>query len=191
MPKASWLRVVLTAALSAVLTGSGQAGLLDASVNFTWLAPDTNTVFVNFGDRTVSGSVEYTSVTAELQIDITDTQLVISNTSTSGSAHFSTSQFNGFKLTINSGPNILSAVADGLSGFNPVDMWIANGNELFLNYSGVVSGPQSSSVIDVTTVPEPSALVLCGFGIIAICLAKRGVQGGRCLGRTDAPQKST
>ena len=59
-------------------------------------------------------------------------------------------------------------MADPSSGFNPVQITVQNGNEILLNYEGIAALENSQSVIDITTVPEPSTLVLLGVGAIGL-----------------------
>jgi PEP-CTERM motif len=155
-----------------VVASTANAGLSGALVNVAGYYPDTNSLIEAGPNTTVSGAIEYPDGTFSLyssswQIDIADTQLTISDVGGYGFP-YGAAPFNGWKLTIISGPSILSAVADASSQFNPVGISIVNGNELFLNYSDV-SGPQfGTSVIDIATVPEPGTMTLVGLSIVGL-----------------------
>ena len=83
---------------------------------------------------------------------------------------FQPGSFDGFIMTVLSGPTVTSAVADASSGFFPVGLAIV-GNQLQINFQGVAGNLNASplsSLIDVSTssaVPEPStwAMMLLGF----------------------------
>jgi hypothetical protein len=160
--------------------GTARAGLLGASVNLSAYFPDSNTVFEDGGDVVVSAAVEYPTGSFVLyntswQIDITDNQIIISDEEGNGFP-FATASFNGWVLTVLSGPTIASASPNQFSQFTPVGISVLNGNQLFLNYSGVAGPRFGTSIIDVTTtVPETgsSALLLLAIGFAAIFCVKR------------------
>jgi hypothetical protein len=156
--------------------------LIGASVDVAAYYPDSSTLFQDGGTKTVSGSIEYpggtfSSYNSSWQVDITDTQLIVTKTTASGFP-FQPASFNGFVLTILSGPALVSASADAASNFSPVGISIV-GNKLFLNFQGVSADNAVfpvSSIININSgasgVPEPatwitvltSGLGLLGFG---------------------------
>jgi hypothetical protein len=170
----SRLKIVL-AALTVVAVihsaGSARAGAgLDGSiVNVSAYFPNTNSLFESGGNTTVSGAIEYPAGTFLMydrfaQIDITDDQIVIKNT-LAMDAPYNSASFNGWVLTIVSGPAISSAEIDPASQCNPVGISIVDGNQLFLNFEGVTQGAGTSSIIDLTPVPEPSTAALATLGL--------------------------
>jgi hypothetical protein len=177
MSKVYKLKITSVAVLFAAATGLAHAGLLGSTVNVSAYYPSSITIYQAGPIVTVSGAIEYpmgtfTSYNPSWQIDITDTQITISD---SGGAGFpyGVASFNGWILTVISGPAISSAVADGASQFNPVGISIVNGNQLLLNFSGVAGPISGTSIIDITTVPEPASLVLLGLGMVGIALLTR------------------
>src|SRR5262249_58191566 len=93
----------------------------------------------------------YTGYSESWQVDISDNQLTITDVLENGFPFFP-ADFNGFVLTVISGPDIISASADPSSGFSPVSITIEGGNRLLLNYVGVQGGPGGlTSIIDFTT----------------------------------------
>jgi hypothetical protein len=171
------LKITPVAVLFGVATGSAHAGLLGSTVNVSAYYPDSITIYQAGPNTTVTGAIEYptgtfTAYNPSWQIDITDTQITISDTRGTGFP-YQVASFNGWILSVLSGPSILSAVADGASQFNPVGISIVNGNQLFLNFSGVAGPASGTSIIDITTVPEPASLVLLGLGMVGIALLTR------------------
>jgi hypothetical protein len=106
------------------------------------------------------------------QVDITDDQIVIKNT-LNMDAPYNSAAFNGYVLTIISGPDILSAMTDPGSQCNPVGISIVNGNQLYLNFEGVTQGAGTSSIIDIATAPEPSVTALLGVCLLALLALPR------------------
>jgi hypothetical protein len=169
-------KFLLVAAAVASLSGLGcqaHAGLLGSTIDISAFFPNTSTLFQDGGTKTVSGAIEYPAGTfanynPSWQVDVTDSQIIITNT-TAGFP-FQPGSFNGFIMTVLSGPTLISAVADASSGFFPVGLTIV-GNQLQMNFQGVNASNTSplSSIIDVSTatsaVPEPStwAMMLIGF----------------------------
>jgi hypothetical protein len=126
------------------------AGLLTSTVRVQWIAPTVTSVYQDGGIKVVSNGIEYPSNTvAGNYIDITDNQFIINLGSNETEPSFLATPFNGFVLTIESGPFLSSASVNPASQFSPVNMQIVNGRQLQLNYSGVPVGPNMRSVIDI------------------------------------------
>lgn len=145
-------------------SGLAHAGLGGSLVNVSAYYPDAGSLFADGGNQTVSGEIEYPTGTFQnysgsWQIDITDTQLTITDTTSNGFPYFPAS-FNGWILTIVSGPSILSAAVNDTSDFDPVGISVVGGNQLLLNYSGVDGPTGGTSIIDITVVPEPAPATL-------------------------------
>jgi hypothetical protein len=127
----------------------------------------------------VSAAVEYPagsfpSYDPTLSIDITDTQLIIT---TPLGVSFTPASFNGFLLTIISGPSIVSAVADSSSQYKPVGISIVGGDQLYLNYEGVDFVGSSSSIIDINSgnsIPDGGlTLAMLGTAMTGLSLIRR------------------
>src|SRR5215469_7535509 len=134
--KITWAAVALAAAI--LTTGSARAGLYGSVVNVSPYFPDTNSIFESGANETVSGAIEYPVGAFPVydkfaQIDISDNQIVIENT-LNMAAPYNSAAFNGWVLTVVSGPAISSAVIDPASQCNPVGITIVNGDQLFLNF---------------------------------------------------------
>lgn len=176
----SRVRIVVAAftlAAAVLATGSARADLYGSVINVSAYYPNTSSVSESGLNETVSGAIEYPVGTFPVydrfaQIDITDDQIVIENTLNMG-APYNSAAFNGWVLSIISGPTILSAVADPASQSDPVGISIVNGNQLFLNFEGVTQGAGASSIIDIQTTPEPSAAALLGIGLFGAMIFHR------------------
>jgi len=132
--------------------------------------------------RTVSDSIEYPagSFGDNWQIDITDTQFILTKT-TASVFPFLKNEFCGFVLTLFSG-TIVSASVDPSSDFSPVGISLPFPSELKLDYQGVTAPSDFpvSSIIDINTdvsaVPEPatwitflaSSVGLAGLGLLRV-----------------------
>ena len=88
--------------------------------------------------------------------------------------------FNGFFLSIISGPAILTAVNDVSSVFSPISINVVGGNVLQLNYQGLRTPAFSTSIIDITTgaaaVPELATWIPVFGGYVAGILVTRRVR---------------
>jgi hypothetical protein len=180
----SGLKIILPAVVAAVLaTLSAKAGLTGSVINVSPYYPDTNSLYDSAGDRTVSDAVEYPAFSFDkysppTSIDISDTQIIITNNSIYDGPYAS-APFNGWVLTIISGPAILSAAPDPNSQVNPVDMWIVNGNQLWMNFEGETELGHSATIIDITTIPEPSTTVLLGLSLPILLALKSRFRAAR------------
>jgi len=172
--------LLVAAAVTALsgLGGQAHAGLLGSTIDISYFFPDASTLVADPGARTVSNAIEYPAgffpPLLGIQIDVTDSQIIITNTGPSFTfSNLGGVSFNGFIMTIGSGPTITNAVFFGppIVDFGPTGGGITSGGlQLFINFEGVFvpTGP-ASTFIDVTTassaVPEPStwAMMLLGF----------------------------
>jgi len=161
---------VTLALMGAMFTAaSTQATLVNVSIYY----PDLATLYLNGGDTTVSGAIEYPSMSGNWDVDITGTQIVFHNLYYTGL--LGAGSFNGWIVTILSGETFLSATANGSSDFNPNGISIVGGNKLHVDYASVSVLPGKKSIIDIQTaaVPEPStyfagALLALPFGLQGI-----------------------
>jgi hypothetical protein len=179
MTKMKKLLLVAAVVFLSGLGGQARAELLGSVIDISAFFPTTNNLFEDGGNRTVSGAIEYPAGTfpsynPSWQIDVTDSQIIITNTTPLTGFPFQPGSFNGFIMTVLSGPTLTSAVADASSGFFPVGLAIVGGDQLQINFQGVNASNATSlsSIIDVNTtsaVPEPAtwAMMLLGFAGLA------------------------
>ena len=166
---------VALAVLAAMFTASStQATLIGSSVNVSIYYPNVSTLYFNGGNTTVSGAIEYPNMNNyNWEVDITGTQIVFHSILDNKS--ISAGSFNGWIVTILSGPTLLSATANGSSDFNPNSISIVGGNQLLVDYASLSVLAGEKSIIDIQTaaVPEPSTylagvLLALPFGLQGI-----------------------
>jgi hypothetical protein len=168
-------------AILLLITLPAQAQLLGATVDMTARYPTLDNIYAEGGVATVGADIEYPAgafagYSDSWEIDITDNQLFITNTTVG--FPFGDGQFNGWVLTVLSGPALLSAAINPASGFAPIEISIFGSNELRLNFAGV-SGPNDfplTAVIDLafaSAIPEPETYLLLLAGLSAIGLRLR------------------
>jgi hypothetical protein len=176
-----WRCLVFLGLAAVAGPGTATAGLIGATVDVGAYYPTSSSLFVDGGNQVVSSSIEYPSgsfapFNGDVQIDVTDTQLIL--TCDSVCFPFGSADFNGYILKVVSGPAILSATVDGSSDFSPVGLSVVNGNEIDLNFEGV-KAPKSgvvSSIIDIDSAfptPEPATFLLMGIGGLALASVRR------------------
>jgi hypothetical protein len=169
---------LLAAALCSLSVDVVDAQLTGSTVNVSGYFPDSSTVFANPGDRIVSAAIEYPApsyvpYSASWQVDVTTNKLIITDTLGTGRP-FAPASFNGFILSIVSGPSIVSATVDPSSGFAPASLTVESGNRVLANYQGVGGPPgMLSSIINLTVVPEPATIGLVAIGLVGLATRRR------------------
>jgi hypothetical protein len=171
--RTTFLHALVFASMLLCANAAGVAGLIGSTVDVTANFPTSTSVYDDPGAVTVSNAIEYPAGSYPKynrfwQVNLSDNQLILDWTA-GFAGSFTSAPFNGFVMTVISGPGIMSATVDASSVFAPVSISIENGNQLLLNYQGVsISPSQNMSIIDVVTasvVPEPSTLTLMCLGI--------------------------
>jgi hypothetical protein len=167
--------------LGLLLAGAvpAQAGLIGSDVDVTFYFPDMATVFCSNGTATVGAGVEYPSSCSgfdPVSIDIGDNQIQVDT----GGIGWSTGAFNGFLLSILSGPAITSATYGG-GTMGVTDLEVDGGN-LWVNFAGQSGG---IALIDFETeqVPEPGTLGFLAVGLAGAALRRRRTADGSLDGR--------
>jgi len=151
------------------LVSDANAQLTGSTVNLSAYFPDSSTVYDNPGNKVVSAAVEYPagsfqSYNMYWEANITNSQLIVNWTNPS-QGNFSGATFNGFILSVISGPVISSASINPSSAFTPLSLTIDGSNRVLMNYQGVIVPGSSSSIIDFSFVPEPTAVTLAGVAL--------------------------
>lgn len=155
---------VLAGLMSAL---AAQAGMLGSTVSVDFFYPDTSVLYCGNGSAVVGAGVEYPSSCSgfgPVKIDISDTQISVDT----GGIGWADASFNGFHLTVLSGPAISSAsYAGGTMGVTGLTL---DSGSLWVNFAGQSGG---EALINVSAVPEPETFALMCFGLAGVGAAMR------------------
>lgn len=165
--------MMVTALALTAMTGSSHAALLGSTVDVDFYFPDISSLFCNSGSAVVGAGVEYAagcSGFSPVSIDVTGTQVIVD----SGGFGWSSGSFNGFVMSILSGPTITSLAYNlTLSTMGSTGISFT-GTSMSFNFASQGSG---TAVFDIGTglseVPIPAALPLLGSALGFMALAGR------------------
>lgn len=156
--------IVLAGLMSAF---AAHAGLSGSTVNVDFFFPDTSTLYCSNGSAVVGGGVEYASGCSgfsAVSIDISDAGMTVTHSLSS----WSPASFNGFHLTVLSGPAITAA--SYLGGSMNVTSLTVDPSGLWVNFAGQGTGDANFSI---TAVPEPETYALMSLGLLGVAAAVR------------------
>ena len=171
------MRLVFILAGCALLVGGqgrAMAGLVGLSVDAKFFDPDLKTFQQDYGTKLVNP-------TALFALSFTETTTITNNqiiyTSPTNFGTYQTAAFNGYVFDfLNSGNLIAKVTIDSsstLSGFSSSFATLTTdgmgGQLVGVNLGqGLSFSPGASVVLDVTTVPEPSSIVLVGISAVGL-----------------------
>jgi hypothetical protein len=170
-------RAICIAAL--LLSTPAMAGLVGSTVSVTARFGIGPSIIANPGNAVVGGGVEYVlgsfgpNYSPFMSVDLTDDRFILTY-SGAQTVSFPVSPFNGFYLTMVSGPRLISGIGVAAeSDFLPIAVQ-NNNDEITINFSGVTGvRPGMRSVVLLQTertsvVPLPAAgwLLLGGLAVI-------------------------
>ena len=165
---------MVTALALTAMTGSSQAALLGSTVDVDFYFPDSSSLYCSSGSAVVGAGVEYAagcSGFSPVSIDITDTQVIVGHSNTGG---FASGSFNGFVMSILSGPLISSLTYNALLSTLGSTGTSFTGTSMSFNFASQGFG---TAVFDIGTgtsaVPVPAALPLLGSALGLMALAGR------------------
>lgn len=157
-----------SAVVWAILIGAvpASATLMGSTVSLDSRFPNLNTVNANFGPATVSQAFEYSSMYGGVWSSDIDGFSITLNQHAASNALGSAS-FNGFVYVFVGAPSILSISLDPSSTLVPTSI-SATGDTVFINYAGYGSAGPSTTILNVSFVPEPSTALLCMLGLLGL-----------------------
>lgn len=146
---------------------AAQAGMLGSTVSVDFFFPDTSTLFCSNGSAVVGGGVEYPGSCSGFDpvvIDISDAGMTVDT----GGPSWSDGAFNGFRLTVLSGPAI--SAASYLGGSMGVTSLTLDAGSLWVNFAGQSGGVAEFSL---SAVPEPETYAMLLLGLAGVAAAVR------------------
>jgi hypothetical protein len=162
--KVATLILIVTASLL-----PANASLLSGtSATVTYYFPDTSTIFAGPQTATVNSTTEFVNFAGLVNIDISDTNILLTFTRNGGPNFVS---FDGpqfiFAPTLSS---VSINPSSTFTAFTSSDLTLS-GNVLWVNFAGLFVPNASTLSLDVTgSVPEPSSLLLVGTGGLGFLL---------------------
>ena len=153
------------------LARPAQAGMMGSTVNVDFFYPSTADFYCTNGSAVVTGGVEYPSSCSGFGgviIDISDTQMSVDT----GGTGWAAAAFNGFRLTVLSGPAISSASYAG--GTMGVTSLTVDSGSLWVNFAGQTGGKAFIDLGPETGVPEPGTGALLAASLLTLgAIARR------------------
>lgn len=156
------------AALAGLMSAlAAQAGMLGSTVTVDFFYPDTSSFYCSNGSAVVGGGVEYGSSCSgfdPIKIDISDTGMSVDT----GGIGWAGGSFNGFHLSVLSGPAITGASYIG--GSMGVTSLTVDATGLWVNFAGQGGG---EALFSISAVPEPETYALMGLGLVGVAAVVR------------------
>lgn len=172
-------RIVITALMLVSPIALFADTLLGANVTVEILYPNLSTVFNVFGSGTVTGGGLTLTDTEPsgpfYSVTVFPTEVTLTNIS-GGDISTLPGSFNGLYIHVNSGGSAIAGATlalDNISpGLSPSDVTF-DATDLWLNAPNRLIPPGLDLKVDLQFVPEPSAMVLLGSGLLGLIGAAR------------------
>ena len=164
---------ILAGAAVLICSAPLYAGLIGSTVNAQY-AFTAGALLTDFGTTTVSGAVEYSSMTIPVNhvfsIDITDTSIILTYLLGNNAVGPNGVSFNGFELDFT---NLVSQIVG--AQVNPSSTMAfrgvsTNNNKVFIDLGGVIISPNTQLTVSTTlqAVPEPATTLPLATGLLGI-----------------------